>query len=226
MGPSGHHRGIMSDKPKPAHGFGANVDPAVGKATQFKPGQSGCPGGRGKNKWITEIYREILEEPGGKELVKKAIIKAIKSGRMQGTFTIKEMTDRLEGKTPAPITVEFKGVFAQMTEAELEHYAASGEMPERLRKDETPWNHSITCPWAIPANTLSVPHNHAQPQEPCSKPESGDSPLSRIFCFGSDGCELGPRVVIVSHCVGLGCEHQCGFSSVGDGGLRGEHCLS
>lgn len=37
------------------------ADPSVGKATQFKPGQSGNPGGRPKNDAAKEIAQAIFE---------------------------------------------------------------------------------------------------------------------------------------------------------------------
>lgn len=37
--------------------------PDVGKATQFKPGQSGNPGGRQKKKPLTEAYERKVSDP-------------------------------------------------------------------------------------------------------------------------------------------------------------------
>jgi len=69
--------------------------PEVGKATQFKPGESGNPGGRPKSKPITDLLRELLEEdPQMARDIAKKLLQLAKKGSL-GHF--KEMTDRIEG---------------------------------------------------------------------------------------------------------------------------------
>ena len=69
--------------------------PEVGKATQFKPGVSGNPGGRPKSKPITDLLRELLEEdPQMARDIAKKLLQLAKKGSL-GHF--KEMTDRIEG---------------------------------------------------------------------------------------------------------------------------------
>jgi hypothetical protein len=69
------------------------VDPSIGKATQFKPGQSGNPGGRPKNDLAKEIAQAIFEnEP-------EAIYKAFRKALLRGNaYTFKKLTERAFGK--------------------------------------------------------------------------------------------------------------------------------
>ena len=94
--------------------------PDVGKATQFKPGQSGNPAGRPK-KPLTEAYTELAFEifPGDKKrrtfarLVAEAQFNQAIKGK---TDAAREIADRIQGKPtqeitgtdgdPIPLTVE------------------------------------------------------------------------------------------------------------------------
>lgn len=78
---------------------------------QFKPGQSGNPGGRPKSKLITRAYQEILErvdEKSGKtfaEIIAEVVVLAAKDKNLPA---VKEITDRTEGRPNQP--VELSGV--------------------------------------------------------------------------------------------------------------------
>lgn len=65
-------------------------------AYQFKPGQSGNPGGRPKKLPITEALQEILADPEkARAYVLAALKHAIKSG---SASHFKEINDRVEGR--------------------------------------------------------------------------------------------------------------------------------
>src|SRR4051812_2849122 len=73
---------------------------------QWKPGQSGNPGGKPKKKPVTELYEEMLSDPDLVADLRNAIAKAIKKGNMAMVLQVKEMTDRVEGKVTQPIEAD------------------------------------------------------------------------------------------------------------------------
>jgi hypothetical protein len=105
-------------------------DPSVGRATQFKPGVSGNPGGRPKMKPLTDAYRALLTAPVPDDLRKvrrrgKEILLPegstyadwIAYGQVWAaaegnTAAAAEITDRLEGKVPKPVELDVNGVFS------------------------------------------------------------------------------------------------------------------
>ena len=79
----------------------------------WKPGESGNPAGRPKNKvYITEILRKLLEQDAGDgktnaELIAEAMVKLASSPDARGHVpTVKELLDRLEGKVTQPVATE------------------------------------------------------------------------------------------------------------------------
>lgn len=68
---------------------------ALGKETQWKPGQSGNPGGRPGRLPLTDALREALQKPKTLEAIVGAIIKAAKKG---SRAHFQEIADRVEGK--------------------------------------------------------------------------------------------------------------------------------
>lgn len=77
---------------------------------QFKPGQSGNPGGRPKKKPITDLYAEILNDPQVVAKIRDSVVKVIVGGRMGGVLQLKEMAERVEGKVSQ--TLEVNGELA------------------------------------------------------------------------------------------------------------------
>jgi uncharacterized protein DUF5681 len=77
---------------------------------QFKPGQSGNPGGRRKTESLTAIMRRVLErEHQGRpiaELLVERLIKETLSGKLPH---MKEILDRVEGKVAEKMKVEATG---------------------------------------------------------------------------------------------------------------------
>lgn len=92
------------------------IDPATGKATQFKPGNRANPGGRPKKAQITKIYEEIFANKTSREEIKDAVEMTLKSGRMAGVLLLREAAERLEGKVSQEM--EITGLTA-MTDEEL-----------------------------------------------------------------------------------------------------------
>jgi len=75
--------------------------PDVGKATQFKPGQSGNPNGRPKSKPFTDaLIKAIQDDPSQVEKIAKAMLKKMRAGSVKH-FTA--VTDRVEGRPVQPI---------------------------------------------------------------------------------------------------------------------------
>jgi hypothetical protein len=85
-------------------------DPSIGAEYQFKPGESGNPGGRPKvtdeDRVISRIYKKILSDPNNCERIEESILKMLTGGRMVAQLTLKEMAERTEGKVTQPVEVE------------------------------------------------------------------------------------------------------------------------
>jgi ribosomal protein L17 len=90
------------NKPETSEELTARIRPY-----QWKPGQSGNPGGRPRRKPLTEALELLLQEtdPRTKKqnlvLIIEALVKKAKKG---DTTAIRETLDRVEGKTVQPIS--------------------------------------------------------------------------------------------------------------------------
>jgi len=90
------NRPLSGEKEKLRNG----ADPSIGKATQFKPGQSGNPGGRPKVDVAAEIARAVFE--GNREAAIKALARALLKGN---AYVFKELAERGYGKVSQEIVV-------------------------------------------------------------------------------------------------------------------------
>jgi hypothetical protein len=104
---------------------------------QFKPGQSGNPGGRPKKTPVTDAYGQWLNQPSDSHpdltWAQLIALQQVKKACDGDTNAAKEITDRVEGK--AKQSIEVKDVtdeFSGKSTAELEFYAANGQWPTEL----------------------------------------------------------------------------------------------
>ena len=81
----------------------------VGEATQFKPGQSGNPGGRPKKRPITEIYEELFADPKLRDAIKAQILRTMTTKGMAGVLERSRAAERLEGKVLNSIEMNLGG---------------------------------------------------------------------------------------------------------------------
>lgn len=73
---------------------------------QWKPGQSGNPGGLQKGKSLTAVLRELLDQipKGDNKKLKEAVVKALLKKALTGdTRALDIIFDRTEGKVTIPI---------------------------------------------------------------------------------------------------------------------------
>src|SRR6185437_2454071 len=87
--------------------------PDVGKATRWKPGQSGNPGGRPKRRLITDLYEQQLDRRRPESVRLKLGLKQnatyghalayrqVQMAILGETAAAREITDRVEGRAVA-----------------------------------------------------------------------------------------------------------------------------
>ena len=78
------------------HKQGANKDFID---NQWKPGQSGNPGGRAKGKSITAELRKLLDKGTLAEDIAQVLVDLARDGKFKGNIpALKELLDRVDGK--------------------------------------------------------------------------------------------------------------------------------
>jgi hypothetical protein len=82
------------------HGQNTRPDPVERiKPYQWKPGQSGNPGGRPKNESIVGVLRRLLEQEHNGKPIKELLAERILREALAGKFPYaKELLDRVEGR--------------------------------------------------------------------------------------------------------------------------------
>lgn len=109
------------------------------EAHRFKPGQSGNPGGRPKTASLSKAYRNVLDSSlpndADRRTYAEAIAQTLVTRAMKGDVSAaKELADRTEGRARQSVSIEtpLQRVFEQMTVSELDEYAKTGKLPDRL----------------------------------------------------------------------------------------------
>jgi len=79
--------------------FGKGIDPAIGKPTQFKPGQSGNAGGRPTKTPLTDELLELLKvaDPRGVTLARRIATIICKKAEKGDSRFVNLIFDRIEG---------------------------------------------------------------------------------------------------------------------------------
>ncbi len=88
--------------------------PFPNRETQFKPGQSGNPGGRPRGTTLTKLIAGLLEKDELKDVdlnggpkVADAMVHTIVKKAIEGDYRFVELVmNRIDGKVPNPITID------------------------------------------------------------------------------------------------------------------------
>lgn len=111
--------GVNSPQTKPVKLLTNGVSPDVGKATQFKPGQSGNPGGKRKGDTAKRIAKRIFDDN------EEALYEVYLQSALKGNpYTFKELAERGFGKLKEQVeitTTETDDSNLSRRIAELEH---------------------------------------------------------------------------------------------------------
>jgi hypothetical protein len=113
-------------------------DPTIGKATQFRKGQSGNAGGRPKSRLLSEALRARLAEvkpddPERRtwaEIVALNLIEIASSKSPSAVTAANEISDRIEGRAPQSIQIsDLAADLQSRSDEELEFYLANSRWP-------------------------------------------------------------------------------------------------
>ena len=113
-------------------------DPDIGKATQFRKGQSGNAGGRPKSRLLSEALRARLAEvkpddPERRtwaEIVATNLVEIASSKSPSAVSAANEVCDRIEGRPAQHIQVsDLTADLQSRSDAELEFFLANNRWP-------------------------------------------------------------------------------------------------
>jgi hypothetical protein len=113
-------------------------DPSIGRATQFRKGQSGNAGGRPKSRLLSEALRARLAEvkpgdPAGRthaEVVAENLIEIACSQGPGAVHAASEIADRLEGRATQALQIsDVTREIREKSDEELEFYLAHNRWP-------------------------------------------------------------------------------------------------
>jgi hypothetical protein len=76
-----------------------------GPGKPWPKGVSGNPAGRPKSKPITDMLKEIFDDPKEMERIKKNVVETLKSKGMAGVILLNHIADRIEGKVPDEVQI-------------------------------------------------------------------------------------------------------------------------
>ncbi len=136
----------MSPKTKPSpenRRKAAEANLARGTVFQWKPGQSGNPGGRPKTAPLSNACRELLAsplagDPQGRTYA-EAIAETLAQKALAGDIrAAQELADRAEGRARQSIEIQdsaLRNAFERMNREELDAYARDGKLPAWFPKE-------------------------------------------------------------------------------------------
>ncbi len=118
-------------------------DPTIGRATQFRKGQSGNAGGRPKTRLLSEALRNRLaqtvdHDPTGRTFAEAIADNLVRIATSQGPSAVhaaSEIADRIEGRSRQ--SIEFSDISAELrskSDAELQFYVDNNRWPSDEEK--------------------------------------------------------------------------------------------
>jgi hypothetical protein len=118
-------------------------DPSIGRATQFRKGQSGNAGGRPKSRLLSEALRTRLAEvkpddPLGRtfaEIVAENLVEIASSEGPGAVHAAAEIADRIEGRSRQSIEVaDITAELRNKSDEELQFYLDNNRWPSDEEK--------------------------------------------------------------------------------------------
>jgi hypothetical protein len=113
-------------------------DPSIGRATQFRKGQSGNAGGRPKSRLLSEALRNRLAQTVDHDSTGRTFAEAIADNLVRiacspgpsAVHAANEIADRIEGRSPQSIQIsDLAADLQSRSDEELEFYLANNRWP-------------------------------------------------------------------------------------------------